>query len=484
MRREPTRGTRGDDPRSESLSRDARTVGAPGASRPDSLASRGLAGAGALAMAALLVALAPPARGAGYAIYEQGSKALGMAGAFTAVADDPSAIFFNPAGLARLEGTRVQAGLHVIAISREFAGTSPYPGFGVTEDADDELGTPINLYVSRRLSPALAAGIGVNNPFGLKTAWEDPEAFTGRFINREAGITPFFVTGILAWNAGDRVSVGAGPIFVTSSVNLQRNVGVANPFYGDSRFPGARQLLDVGRVELDGEGTDWGWTAGARIDLTERVHVGATYRAGVEIDYEGDADFTYQFDGSGNAALDVLLGQALPGQFPLDQGADVLLPFPATAAVGLAFDAGDSWTAALDIVWTDWSRVETVGLNFEDESLGTLIEEDWHDAVALRMGVEWRVSDRWALRGGWYFDQSPMPTKSIDPLLPDSDRVGLSFGAGLQSGAWTFDAYGLGLIVEDRSTRGRSLRGYDGTYASGALVGGLNVTLAIGGGDR
>lgn len=424
-----------------------------------------------------------PAAAAGYSIYEQGSKALGMAGAFTAVADDPSAVFFNPAGLARLEGTQVQVGVHLITISREFAGAAPFPGFGVTEEASDELGTPINLYMAHRLSPSLAAGLGVNNPFGLKTAWADPETFSGRFINREAGITPFFITGLLAWNTGDRLSLGGGPVFATSSVNLQRNVGIANPFYGDARFPGARQLLDLGRVELDGTGSAWGWTAGAHLLLSDDVRLGAVYRAAVDIDYEGDADFTYEFDGSGNANLDALLEQVLPGQFPADQEADVLLPFPATATVGLAFDPAADWTVAMDVVWTGWSRLETVGLNFEDESLSTRIEEDWHDAVAFRMGAEWRATDRWALRGGWYFDQSPMPTKSIDPLLPDSDRVGLSLGAGLRSGAWTIDAYGLGLLVEDRSTRGRSLRGYDGTYGSGALVAGVNVTRTLGG-DR
>jgi long-chain fatty acid transport protein len=439
---------------------------------------------GGILAVALMIGMAAPARGAGYSIYEQGSKALGMAGAFTALADDPSAIFFNPAGLARLEGTQVQAGVHLISISREFAGAAPYPGFGVTEEGRDEIGTPINLYATRRLSPSLAAGLGVNNPFGLKTAWEDPESFSGRFVNREAGITPFFVTGLLAWNAGDRLALGAGPVFVTSSVILERNVGIANPFYGDSRFPGARQLLDAGHVELDGSGTAWGWTAGALVTLPGDIRLGATYRAAVDVDYEGDADFTYQFDGSGNAALDAILEPALAGQFPVDQGAHVLLPFPATAAVGLAVDPSDSWTLAMDVIWTGWSRVETVGLNFDDEGLTTSIEEDWRDAMAFRMGAEWRASERWALRAGWYYDESPMPTKSIDPLLPDTDRVGLSFGAGLRHGAWNFDAYGLGLLAEDRSTRGRSLRGYEGTYASGAMVGGLSVTRSLGGGRR
>ena len=45
--------------------------------------------------------------GSGYMVPEQGGKAIGMAGAFVAIADDPSAVFFNPAGLAKQKGTRL-----------------------------------------------------------------------------------------------------------------------------------------------------------------------------------------------------------------------------------------------------------------------------------------------------------------------------------------------------------------------------------------
>jgi long-chain fatty acid transport protein len=118
----------------------------------------------------------------------------------------------------------------------------------------------------------------------------------------------------------------------------------------------------------------------------------------------------------------------------------------------------------------------TVGLNFADPAISTRIRENWHDALSLRIGAEWRKSEKLALRGGWYYDESPQPTQAVDPLLPDTDRNGLSRGVGFNVGGLHLDAYGLVLIVSERSTRGTSLRGYDGTYASSALIGGLNAT--------
>jgi long-subunit fatty acid transport protein len=47
-----------------------------------------------------------------------GERALGMGGAFTGVANEPSAAYYNPAGLVRLEDTTLSAGLTLTAFDR------------------------------------------------------------------------------------------------------------------------------------------------------------------------------------------------------------------------------------------------------------------------------------------------------------------------------------------------------------------------------
>ncbi|HYV40752.1 MAG TPA: hypothetical protein VEO02_03075, partial [Thermoanaerobaculia bacterium] len=50
-------------------------------------------------LAILFFLTAIPAFPSGFQLNTQGARAMGMGLAFTAVANDPSAIFFNPAGL-------------------------------------------------------------------------------------------------------------------------------------------------------------------------------------------------------------------------------------------------------------------------------------------------------------------------------------------------------------------------------------------------
>ncbi|MBW2186420.1 MAG: outer membrane protein transport protein, partial [Deltaproteobacteria bacterium] len=77
-----------------------------------------------LTVVVLMVLLVPTiVFGAGFHIREQGAKAMGMANAFVAQADDPSAIFYNPAGIAFQSGTQVSLGVTVINVPEtEFKG--------------------------------------------------------------------------------------------------------------------------------------------------------------------------------------------------------------------------------------------------------------------------------------------------------------------------------------------------------------------------
>ena len=89
---------------------------------------------------------ASPAWPAAYGIYEQGAGVMGMAGAGTATVHDASALFFNPANLTRLDGLQVYVGGSLLQPEVSFAGTSPYPGYGVTEEMKSQSFFPPTTY--------------------------------------------------------------------------------------------------------------------------------------------------------------------------------------------------------------------------------------------------------------------------------------------------------------------------------------------------
>lgn len=105
----------------------------------------------------------------GFQINEQGAKALGMGGAFVAQADDPTAVYFNPAGITQLDRTQVSFGVSPIM---------PYASFksdntGKTTDADENTFLIPNFFAVIKLNERLSLGIGGFSNYGLSSEWPE-----------------------------------------------------------------------------------------------------------------------------------------------------------------------------------------------------------------------------------------------------------------------------------------------------------------------
>src|SRR4029079_946145 len=135
-------------------------------------------------LTALGLALSATAAGAaGFAIFEQGARGMGFAGAFTAQTTDPSAIFHNAAGIAFLKGKNLYLGATLIHPSSDFVGDAPFPGQGLIEQGDAGYIFPPALDYTQQLSERLTVGIGFHVPYGLRTSWENRDTtYTGRFV--------------------------------------------------------------------------------------------------------------------------------------------------------------------------------------------------------------------------------------------------------------------------------------------------------------
>lgn len=426
-----------------------------------------------LLVSAVMLAVSGAAFGAGFGLFEQGAKATAMGGAFAATADDPSAIFYNVAGIAQQRHTTFLAGGTAINFSNEFTG-DPNDAFtsGATGRYVRHTFVPPNAYVIVPVGSNLTFGVGVFTPFGLRTNWQDP--WIGRFVSRDANIKTVSVQPSLAWQSTDgRVAVGAGAEYRRARVVLAQNVTFppgtvnVNPFLG--RFP------DLAAAYLSSDWDNaWGWNAGILLKPTPTWRIGASYRAPMDIDFKGDVTVTQI--STGNAQLDALVKPSLPPSQPIS----TTINFPSIANIGFATTAIPTWDLEFDVVHTGWSRFKQLQINFLTTPAASITkDQNWKNSNSYRFGANHTVNPNWDVRLGLLYDKTPQPIENVSPLLPDADREGASFGIGWHNGPWIVDLTEFALHFKTRSTAGglsdpKEIN-FNGTYRTDANLVSVNL---------
>ena len=415
----------------------------------------------------LALLLAAPAFPAGFGFFEQGAKATAMGGAFAAVADDPSALFYNPSGIGFQDHFEIMAGSTPTTFTHsEFHGSNPFPGEGVTGTYHKTWFFPSQLYIVAPITSNVKFGFAAYSPFGLSSRWKDAEEWAGRFISQNAAIKAVDLVPTLAWRISPTFSIAAGAAYRLSTVELERNEAAYDPF--------SQSFVDVAHVKLQ-SGTEhaWGWTAGALWKPSPSFSLGASYKSKMSIDYSTHADFTQRF--TGNPVFDAGVAASLPDK----PRAEATLNFPAIADFGVAWHCpGRAFTLSADAVWTEWSVYKKLDITFPDGELPTIHREtDWKDVWSYRVGVEEKMG-AWALRAGFVYDETPQPEKEAGPILPDSIRRGYCIGIGYDGGHWGFDLADMYLPFQDRTVH-QSQDGFTGTYKLTANLIGANIRLSF-----
>jgi long-chain fatty acid transport protein len=424
--------------------------------------SRSRAGKGAL-LALGLLAFPGAARAAGFALFEQGAKGMGFAGAFTAQADDASAVFHNAAGIAFLKGKHLYLGGTLVKPSTDFTGAGPFPGDGRLESMSVGAVPFPAVYYTQEINERLVAGVGLNVPFGLKTEWASPDTFTGRFISTRAELTGFAINPSVAYKLADRLSIGGGLDIRRTKVKLDRHVPSVNPF--------TFKVTDVATVELAGDNaTDFGFNLGVLAKPSEKLSVGISYRHKVKQDYTGTATFVLL--PTGNAQFDQAVALKLPSG---GVAATTAIEYPGFASGGAAYKWND-WIFEADVNWYQWSSFGQLPIVLDGRpDLSSIVTEDYKNSWQFRFGAERRLNDAWSVRGGYFFDQTPSPAESVSALLPDSSRNGFALGGTWRGRRVFLDAGAWYVHSNQRSTEGVNRDHFDGTYTSHAIT--LGVSL-------
>ncbi len=374
-----------------------------------------------LTVLAATLLLAPSAAfGAGIELQEQDSAAMGRVLAVRAWLQNPSTVFYNPAGLAYLESLAFAAG-----------DTMVFPSFNYEDPAAvnpkgsnvNKLVPPPHVYASyaRKFDfGRLGAGIGFNYPFGLTLDWGDD--FSGKHLVTKSALTIAELTAGLGYSPIPEVSIGAAFVASPAHVYLKRYMGQQFGLAADDGSP-----IEDASVEMSGSGWGFGFTAGVQARPLPWLFIGANYRSAIHLGLEGNAHFN-------------LDGLSDKSGFP-DQKVETAFELPHIIAAGIGARFGSFYTE-FDLDYTFWSIFEEIPLTFPEDQTGALtqsVPEYWKDGFTFRLGNEYAITDQLRVRLGVGYDQSPATDEYLSPMLPDSDRAFVMGGAG-----YTFD-FGLSI---------------------------------------
>lgn len=425
--------------------------------------------------------------GSGFQINEHGARAMGMAGAFTGLANDPSAVHFNPAGIVQLRGTHFSIGSTFIMPSSQFTGPDPLTTESKLKSA---VFTPINFYFTQELTPDLFVGFGVNNPWGLGTTWED--GWVGKYMALETEIRTFNFTPVVAYKLTNELSAAVGLNIFYSDVLIQKAIevivptGVANP-------PIAK--ISDAIIRMEGDKLGFGFNAALFFQATKCLSLGLSFKSNVKLEYEGTAEVT---PGAGTPA-------AVVAQLP--KGAITApLNTPMVIQFGLAHKFFNSCnenflTLAADFQYTGWSSYDKLEVTFTEFLVGgkpyvSSSLREYKNSYIGRLGAEYMASETFKVRGGLLYDVNPVKDERLDPTLPDADRIGINLGLSYNiTDNLSIDFAYLYLMFMERTVTTSVEKPYpnqyhaslypndpkvfNGTYKSSAHLIGLNINYGL-----
>lgn len=332
------------------------------------------------------------AYGSGFGIFTQGASALGQADAVVAHTDEPSAIFFNPALINNLPGTQMELGTTLIFPFREFKSDLT----GSTSKMEDKVYYPSTFFISHSFNDKVSAGLGVFDPFGLGTEWD--EDWEGRYIATKSKVETYTINPVVSYRLTPRVSFAAGVDFLWLDATLEKKLNLG--LFG---LP----LPDAGQ-KFSGDGRGIGYNLGILVNISDNISLGGSYRSEIDVDIDGSASFNLPSPG-------------LSGLFP-NTGGETDITLPQQVFAGISYMASDQLTLEAGLRWEDWSSYKELRIDLDPPAADPPPDpKDWHATYAVNIGAKYTVNEVVSLLAGYLYGENPVPDSTFEPSIPDSD---------------------------------------------------------------
>lgn len=352
-------------------------------------------------MGTALSLFAGTAFGAGYQLNLQGLRQLGMGGSGTAWPWDASTIFYNPGGLARLDGWQASVSGLVIIPTVQFVSAST----GNVYTTQSQTFYPFNAYVGGPVTKdkKLAVGVGVYTPFGSGLTWDNN--WEGKYLAQSIYLQSIFVQPTASYRINDIISVGAGFIYSFGNLEFKQAVPISNESGAD------------GQADLKGNANGTGYNVGIQLKANDKLQFGLTYRSRVNMKLNsGTANFT--------------VPSSVSSMFP-NTSFKSQLPLPEVASIGVGYKPVKKLTLSLDVNFIGWSAYDSLKFDFgqhTSELTNYHAPREYQNTVAVRLGGNYDINKQFAVMAGAAYDPSPVRDGFVSPELPDGNRTVLTCG--------------------------------------------------------
>lgn len=394
-----------------------------------------------------LCALAGTASANGFYINEHDAKVTGRAGATAASNEDASSIIFSPGGIARgEEGTSVSLTGTLIAAKGSYFDAS---NRDERTDTDSSPAVLPSLFIRSRLTDLVAVGVGFHLPFGLAASW--PDRHVQADVIQDQALRTYFITPSVGLNLDKQVpglSVGAGLDLVPSTVQLEQEI-----IFGDTR----------GKAVLGGSAFGIGGRVGVQYQppALKQLRIGAMWRSQVNLNFEGKGDFD--------------IDPAFRAQLPPDGDITTKIRLPQAISGGVAFNATPELQLEVNAMWINWAKYDQLRVDLPGD-FETVSPQLYENTVTLRLGAEYALSPKAAVRAGYTYDPTPIPNTTVSARLPDGDRHVVTAGGSLALG--NYDVH-LGLLyippASQETSDAEYMPQFKGKYEVTAFIASLSL---------
>ena len=340
----------------------------------------------------------------GFQVGLSGQKNVGMGGTGTGLYLDQAAQFYNPGAFAFVQGNGIQGGLNMAIPRISFRADGGTAG---QETLQNKNVFPFNGYVGFGKDNKYKFGIGAYTPFGSELHYGS--GWSGRYALTDINLRSVFVQATASVAITPQIAIGAGIVSLAyGDVDLQRDIPL------QSQAGGTFHAQLTGKAEHK-----LGYNAGIMFKPSDKFSLGLSYRSAINAQVKG-GDITLT-----NRPASV-------GSSFTATSFDVTLPLPDVYSVGIGVRPTEKLLLAFDANLVGWSRYQNLDFTYNGGVLGgqatSSSKRQYQDALAFRLGAQYKVSDHFTLRAGTFYDFACVKDGYITPETPDADRVGVTAG--------------------------------------------------------